>query len=153
MIAKQTKKIKKPVKVELPKSDAHLIETGNMKMPIRQNQFTKRRHIWQWIVTYGQYSISEFEKLKIQVRIQTDDFSVFQKLAIDYLTQASESEKILFDMLDRTEGKSIQKVIVDPAVKMLNFSLDSLPDDSLIKKVIDADLLPPTKLEGGGYEQ
>ncbi len=72
--------------------------------------WAKRQKLWYWIERYQKLSYYEFSSLEKQIRKNPKDFNMFQFAAIRYVLKMSNGDnKILFDNLDRAEGKAMQK--------------------------------------------
>lgn len=70
----------------------------------------RRQNQAYWIAVYFRMSYADFIKIRKDLEMNPDNYNMSQVTAMAYVQKAVKNERVMFDNLDRTEGKAIQKI-------------------------------------------
>jgi hypothetical protein len=84
--------------------------SGQPSPEAKSEGWARRRNLAYWINVYFRMPYSEFVRLRADLEKNPGNYNMYQVTAMAYVQKAVKNERVMFDNLDRTEGKAVQKV-------------------------------------------
>jgi LysM repeat protein len=84
---------------------------GQPSSEAKKKGWEKRKNLWYWIETFSFYTIKKLMQVQEDIEANPHKYTVYQGQALQYVSQSYGGEmSIIFDHLDRTEGRATQKI-------------------------------------------
>lgn len=88
--------------------------------------WAKKKKLWYWIEKYQRLSLEKFNILQGDILKYPKKYNMYQLQAVAYIKKLIKGDtRVMFDNLDRSEGKAIQKTVIE------------MTDQDKIQEVID----------------